>query len=59
MARAWSAYFDSLVNNTIQNAFKEHLPMHVSGLSPYPDFFALAITLFLTGKHIDHRPEIV
>ena len=50
MARAWSAYFDSLVNYTIQNAFKEHLPMHVSGLSPYPDFFALAITLFLTGN---------
>lgn len=48
VARAWSAYFDSLINNTIQNAFKEHIPMHVSGLSPYPDFFALAITLFLT-----------
>lgn len=24
--------------------------MHVSGLAPYPDFFALAITLLLTRK---------
>ncbi|XP_052285409.1 high affinity cationic amino acid transporter 1-like isoform X1 [Dreissena polymorpha] len=48
VARAWSSYFDSLVHNSIQNFFKENMPMSVGGLSPYPDFFALAITLFLT-----------
>ncbi|XP_060564998.1 cationic amino acid transporter 2-like [Ruditapes philippinarum] len=48
VARAWSAYFDSLIKNAIQTYFKENFPMNVSGLSPYPDFFALGITLLLT-----------
>lgn len=48
VARAWSSYFDSLVNNTIQTYFRDNVPMDVTGLSPYPDFFALGITLFLT-----------
>ncbi|KAL3862746.1 hypothetical protein ACJMK2_008698 [Sinanodonta woodiana] len=48
VARAWSSYFDSLIDNKIQNYFKENVPMSVSGLSPYPDFFALGITLLLT-----------
>ncbi|XP_048250128.1 cationic amino acid transporter 3-like isoform X1 [Haliotis rufescens] len=48
VARAWSSYFDSLVDNKIQDFFKENMPMHVSGLSEYPDFFAFSITLVLT-----------
>ncbi|XP_045162290.2 high affinity cationic amino acid transporter 1-like isoform X2 [Mercenaria mercenaria] len=48
VARAWSSYFDSLVNNTIQTYFRDNVPMNVTGLSPYPDFFALGITLFLS-----------
>ncbi|XP_045162286.2 cationic amino acid transporter 2-like isoform X2 [Mercenaria mercenaria] len=48
VARAWSSYFDSLVHNKIQNYLKGNVPMHISGLSPYPDFFALGITLLLT-----------
>ncbi|XP_064611952.1 high affinity cationic amino acid transporter 1-like isoform X3 [Liolophura sinensis] len=48
VARAWSANFDSLINNTIQNFFEEHLPLKVAGLSPYPDFFSFGITLLLT-----------
>ncbi|KAK3600261.1 hypothetical protein CHS0354_039728 [Potamilus streckersoni] len=48
VARAWSSYFDSLIDNKIQNFFKENVPMSISGLSPYPDFFALGITLLLT-----------
>ncbi|XP_052819610.1 high affinity cationic amino acid transporter 1-like isoform X2 [Mya arenaria] len=48
VARAWSSYFDSLVNNKIQDYFKENIPMNLNGLSPYPDFFALGITLLLT-----------
>jgi hypothetical protein len=49
VARAFSTYFDSLINNQIQNFFIKHFPMHLSGLSPYPDFFAFAITLLITG----------
>ncbi|KAK3102848.1 hypothetical protein FSP39_014398 [Pinctada imbricata] len=49
VARAWSSYFDSLINKTIQNFFLDTMPMNVPGLSPYPDFFALGITLMLTG----------
>lgn len=52
VARAWSSYFDSLINKTIENYFLEHTPMHIGGLAPFPDFFALAITLFLTGTYL-------
>ncbi|KAK7476108.1 hypothetical protein BaRGS_00032662 [Batillaria attramentaria] len=48
VARAWSTYFDSLIDNRIQNTFKENMPMHITGLSGYPDFFAFGITLLLT-----------
>lgn len=48
VARAWSSYFDSLINKTIQHFFQEHMPMDVGGLSPYPDFFAFGITFLLT-----------
>ncbi|KAL3862749.1 hypothetical protein ACJMK2_008699 [Sinanodonta woodiana] len=49
VARAWSSYFDSLIGNKIQNFFKEKVSMSVPGLSTYPDFFALFITLLLTA----------
>lgn len=48
VARAFSSYFDSLIDNKIQNFFREHLPMNITGLSKYPDFFAFAITLLIT-----------
>ncbi|XP_067659172.1 high affinity cationic amino acid transporter 1-like isoform X1 [Haliotis asinina] len=48
VARAWSSYFDSLIDNKIQDFFKEHMAMDVTGLSKYPDFFAFSITLVLT-----------
>ncbi|KAK3103616.1 hypothetical protein FSP39_020550 [Pinctada imbricata] len=48
VARAWSSYFDSLIDKKIQTFFHDNMPMYVSGLSPYPDFFALGITLLLT-----------
>jgi cationic amino acid transporter 2 len=50
VARAFSSYFDSLIENRIQNFFKEYMPMNVSGLSEYPDFFAFAITILITGN---------
>ncbi|XP_033763722.1 high affinity cationic amino acid transporter 1-like isoform X2 [Pecten maximus] len=47
VARAWSSYFDSLVDKVIQNFFKDNMPMDIPGFSSYPDFFALGITLLL------------
>ena len=49
VARAYSGYLDSLVNNTMQNHFREAMPINISFLSAYPDFFALMITLALTA----------
>lgn len=51
VARAFSSYFDSLVDNKIQHFFHEHLPMNINGLSKYPDFLAFSITLLITCKH--------
>lgn len=48
VARAWSSYFDTIVDNRIHNFFSKYVSMHVSWLSPYPDLFALMITLLLT-----------
>eukprot|EP00058_Branchiostoma_floridae_P006194 XP_002591682.1 hypothetical protein BRAFLDRAFT_80771 [Branchiostoma floridae] len=50
VARAWSANFDSLVGNRIENWTRTHMAMHVSGLAEYPDFFSLGLTLVLTGN---------
>ncbi|XP_019647119.1 PREDICTED: high affinity cationic amino acid transporter 1-like [Branchiostoma belcheri] len=49
VARAWSANFDSLIGNRIENFTRTHMPMHVSGLAEYPDFFSLGLTLILTA----------
>ncbi|XP_025084376.1 high affinity cationic amino acid transporter 1-like isoform X2 [Pomacea canaliculata] len=49
VARAWSAYFDSLIDNQIQDFFKKHMPIHLTGFSSYPDLFSFAITLLLTA----------
>ena len=49
VARAYSGYLDSLINNTMQTHFREAMPIDVSFLSSYPDFFALLITLALTA----------
>ena len=39
VARAFSSYFDSLIENKIQNFFITHMPMHIDGLSKYPGKF--------------------
>lgn len=59
VARAFSTYFDSLVDNSIQNFFRDHFPMNIHGLSKYPDFFALAITLLITGNMKKKIPKIL
>ncbi|XP_074653949.1 high affinity cationic amino acid transporter 1-like [Tubulanus polymorphus] len=48
VARAWSGYFDSLIDNRIGTFFATNMPMKMTGLAPYPDFFAFSITMFLT-----------
>lgn len=40
VARGYSGYLDSLVNGTIQNHFRDAMPINAAGLSQYPDFLA-------------------
>ena len=50
VARAWSSYIDSLAGHKISDFFKAHIHINSGGtFSDYPDFFALSITLLLTG----------
>ena len=37
VARGYSGYLDSLVNNTMQKAFRTALPINIDYISPYPD----------------------
>lgn len=50
MARAFSANLDALTNYKMSAAFLDTFPMYADGLSPYVDFFCMAITLVLAGK---------
>lgn len=45
VVRGLSTYVDALFNNSMRNAFENAAPIDVSHLSPYPDFFALGVTL--------------
>lgn len=51
VARGYSAYIDSLVVETgwsFKDFFRSWMPINVAHLSPYPDFLAFAITIFLS-----------
>ncbi|XP_074654792.1 high affinity cationic amino acid transporter 1-like [Tubulanus polymorphus] len=49
VGKAWSQYFDTLLNDTVANYVKHHLPpMNAPGLSEYPDFVALALLVIST-----------
>lgn len=49
VARAWSEYFDSVLNNRIRNFTLTNIgEIHAAGLSNYPDFFALLLVLLIT-----------
>ena len=49
VARAWSDYFDSVLDGKIRNFTLTHFgEIHVNGLSTYPDFFALSLVLLVT-----------
>lgn len=47
VARAFSANLDALTNYTMSQAFEETFPLNSPGLSPYVDFFCMAVTLAL------------
>lgn len=49
VARGYSGYMDSMINNTMKNTFREWMPMHASFLADYPDFTACGITLVLSA----------
>ena len=48
MARGVSSYIDVLTNYTIERALHSAMPINVSFLSQYPDFFALGMVILLT-----------
>ena len=47
VARGYSGYLDSLMNNTMKNAYRSVLPISEPFLAEYPDFTAFTITLVL------------
>lgn len=50
VARAWSAYFDSIFDDRIQNFTLSNIgKIHVTGLAEYPDLLSVLIILILTG----------
>jgi len=49
VARAWSSYFDSIINDRIRNSTIQTIgEMRVPGLGKYPDFFALCLAIIVT-----------
>ncbi|KAL7395293.1 hypothetical protein ABVT39_013883 [Epinephelus coioides] len=49
VALAWSGTFDDLIGGVISKYFEEHAAMGLPGLAPYPDVFATALILLLSG----------
>ncbi|XP_046620465.1 cationic amino acid transporter 3 [Neodiprion virginianus] len=47
VARGFSNYLDYLVGNVMSKALREAMPINVSFLSEYPDFFAFGMVLLL------------
>lgn len=47
VARGYSGYLDSLMNNTMANLYKSTMPMSAPFLAEYPDWTAATITLLL------------
>ncbi|KYN31122.1 High affinity cationic amino acid transporter 1, partial [Trachymyrmex septentrionalis] len=47
VARGLSSYIDALIGNVMGNALRSLMPINVSFLSEYPDFFAFAMVMLL------------
>ena len=47
VARGYSGYLDSLLNNSMKEAFRAAMPINEPFLAEYPDWTAFAITLVL------------
>ncbi|KAG5327168.1 CTR1 protein, partial [Pseudoatta argentina] len=47
VARGLSSYIDALIGNVMGNALRSLMPIDVSFLSEYPDFFAFAMVMLL------------
>lgn len=48
VVKGLSTYVDSLMGYKIRGYFIENMPMNMPGLSEYPDFFAMTITLLFS-----------
>ncbi|KAJ0176865.1 hypothetical protein K1T71_008044 [Dendrolimus kikuchii] len=48
VAKGMALYIDSLCNNTMAKTMVEALPINVSFLADYPDFFAFGLVLLIT-----------
>lgn len=49
VARGFTANLDALVDGKISEFMTSAIPMHITGLAPYPDFIAVAIILLVTS----------
>ncbi|KAK4875441.1 hypothetical protein RN001_011863 [Aquatica leii] len=49
VAKGLSLYLDSLINNTMQDTFKEIAPINIPFMSTYFDFFSFGISILLAG----------
>ncbi|XP_048519072.1 high affinity cationic amino acid transporter 1 [Dendroctonus ponderosae] len=47
VARGLSLYLDTLLNNTMQDTFRQIAPIHVDYLASYFDFFSFGVTILL------------
>lgn len=48
MARGLSGYLDALFGNPMQNFFKGVMPINVSFLADFPDFFSFVIVMLIS-----------
>lgn len=49
---ALSQYINSVVNNKVQIALKNAMPMHVTSLASYPDFLAFGLAIAITRNYL-------
>lgn len=47
VARGLSGYLDALINNSMSTTLKEAMPINVSFLGDYPDFFSFGMVMLL------------